>query len=101
MGARGRPKAHALRFGHLCKLLAGRRPINVRGNNQRPVAMASQPFAKLSRGGGFARTLQSDDQPYGRWAGRKGGVSMLADQLEQVVADNLQDLLIGREMYHG
>src|SRR5260370_10599456 len=98
IGARARPKAHAHRFGHLCKLLAGRGPINVGGNDQRPVAMASQPFAKLSRGSGFARTLQSDDHPYGRRPRGKSALGMLAKQLEQCAAHNFEDLLIGREL---
>ena len=60
--------------------------------------MASQPFAKLSRGGGFARALQSDHQPYGRRPGRESRLGMLAEQLQQLIAHDLENLLIGREL---
>ena len=92
------PAAHSYGFGDLCELFPGGGAVDVGGDNQGAVAVAGQPFRELAGGGGFAGALKADDHPDGRRPRSEGGLGMFAEQFQQLVADDLEDLLIGREL---
>src|SRR6266478_651326 len=52
--ARARPDRRADGFRNLRELFASGGPVNVRGNNQRTMAMLRKPSGEFSRGGGLA-----------------------------------------------
>ncbi len=64
----------------------------------RPVAVRGEPLRQLAGGGGFARTLQADDQPDRRRARGEQRLGVLAQQQREFVAHNLDDLLVGRKL---
>ena len=64
----------------------------------RAVAVLRQPARQFAGGGGFARTLQADDQEdAGRLVGEAQLRFVAAEDLDQFVADDSDDLLGGRE----
>jgi hypothetical protein len=98
VGARAGPARHVDRLGHLRKLLARRGTVHVGGNHDRPVAVRGKPLGQLAGGGGFARTLQADDQPHRGRARREKRLGVLAEQQRQLIAHDLDDLLVGRKL---
>ena len=84
--------------GDDAQLLARGGAVNVDGNHQRAVAVFRQPARELSGGGGLAGALQADDQHGGgRLIGHPQLGLMAAERLDHLVADDLDDLLGGRE----
>ncbi len=82
-----------------CSRAAG--PVNVHRNQQRTVAAILQPVGQLARGRRLTGTLQSghqDDRRRLRCKFQLGGI--FAEGFDQFVADDLDDLLAGRERRH-
>ncbi len=83
------------------QLLARRRTVNVDRNQQRTVSAILQPVRQLAGGGGLTGTLQSGHQDDGRRLRRKlHARRIFAEDLDQFVAQNLDDLLSGRKRGH-
>ena len=87
-------------LGDLRELLARGGAVDVRGNHDWPVAVLGEPFAHFAGGGGLAGALQSDDQPDRRRAGRELRLGFAAEQFGQFIANDFDDLLIGRKLEH-
>src|SRR5262249_34667919 len=87
-------------FGDLRELFTGGGSINVSRNNQRAMAMVREPPGKFAGGGGFAGALQADDHPDGRRARCEERLGMFAEKIAELIANDLDDLLIGRELQH-
>ena len=100
VGACGGPDGNADGLGDLRKLFTCGGTVHVGGNDDGAVAMLRQPFCQLAGSGGFTGTLQTDDHPDGRRTRRENGLGVLAEQCEQFVANNLDDLLVGRKLQH-
>ena len=80
------------------ELLARGRAVDVHRNHHGAVAVLRKPARQLAGGGGFARALQPDDQEN---AGRLVGEAQLgfvaAQDLDQLLVNDLDDLLGGRK----
>ena len=98
--AGGGPNGNADGLGDLRKLFASGGTIHVGGNHDRPVAMLRQPLRQFAGGGGFTGTLQADDHPDRRRARGEQRLGVFAEKIEQFVANNLDDLLVGRKLQH-
>ncbi len=86
------------RLGHDFKLLAGRRTIHVNRNQQRPMPPVLQPVRQLAGRSGFTRTLQAGHKHNGRRLRCELDLrSIAAQDLDQFIAKNLDDLLGRRE----
>ena len=59
-----------------------------------------QPLGKLSGGGGFAGALQADDHPDRRRPRSEQRLGVLAEHGGELVANDLDDLLVGRKLQH-
>ena len=85
-------------FGDDFELLAGGGAVDVDRDEHGAMAALFEPGGELAGGGGFAGTLQAGHEDDG---GRLGGESeaggVLAEQGDEFVADDLDDLLGGRE----
>ncbi len=80
------------------QLLPGGRTIDVDRNHERTVAVLRKPARQLAGGGGLARSLQPDDQHHGRRLVGHPQLGLVAAQrLDQLVADDLDHLLGGRQ----
>ncbi len=85
-------------LGDDLKLLAGRRAIDVHRDQHRAMAAFFEPCGQLARCGRLAGALQSGHQDHrGRLRGESEAGRVLAQQRDQLVADDLDDLLGGRE----
>src|SRR5262249_17247809 len=51
-------------------------------------------------GGGLSGTLQTDNHPHGRRPRSKKRFSVLAEKCGELIANHLDDLLIGRKLQH-
>ena len=89
---------HVTGFGDLRELFARRGTIDVGRNHDRPVAVRGKPFGQFAGGGGFAGALQADDHPHRGRARREQRLGVLAEQQRQLVAHDLDHLLVGREL---
>src|ERR1700721_1991295 len=98
VGSGAGPDRSAGGFGDLRELLAGGGTVDVGGDDQRAMAVLAQPLAHFSGRGGFARTLQADDHPDRRWLGGVLRLGFLAEQFAKFVADDFDDLLVGRKL---
>ena len=86
------------RLRHDLQLLARGGAIDVDRDQQRTVSAVLQPVGQLAGGGGLTGTLQAGHQDDGRRLRGElqlGGV--FAKNLDQFVADDLDDLLAGRQ----
>ena len=80
------------------ELLARGGAVDVDRDQHGPVAALLEPGGQLAAGGGFARALQARHQnDRGRLRGEFEARRVFAQQLDQLVAHNLDDLLGGRE----
>ena len=80
------------------QLLASGRTVDVHGNHQRAVAIAGKPARQLAGGGGLAGTLQAhQEDDAGRLVGEAQLGLVAAQGLDQFLADDLDDLLGGRQ----
>src|SRR5487761_1013262 len=98
VGSRAGPHRSAGGFGVLRELLARGGPIHVRGNDDGTMAIIPKPFAELTSGCGFAGALQADDEPDRRRARGEMHANFLAEKFGQFVANDFDDLLIGRKL---
>ncbi len=98
VGARAGPARHVDRLGHLRKLFARRGTVDVGRNHDGPVAVRGEPLRQLAGGGRLARALQADDHPHRRRARGEKRLGVLAEQQRQLIAHNLDDLLVGRKL---
>ena len=57
-------------------------------------------FAKFAGGGGFTGALQADDHPDGGRLGGEERLGVFAEHRGELVANGLDDLLVGRELQH-
>ncbi len=88
------------RLRHLRELLARGGAIDVSRDDQRPMAVLRKPFCKFPRGGGLTGTLQTDNHPHRRWARSEERLGVLAKHGRKFVANDLDDLLVGRKLQH-
>ncbi len=85
-------------LGDDLELLARGGAVNVDRNQHGPMAALLEPCGQLAGGGGFAGALQSGHQNHrGRLRGEFEARRVLAQQRDQLVADDLDDLLGGRK----
>ncbi len=85
-------------LGHDFQLLAGSGTVHVDRNQQRPMAALLQPVRQLAGRGGLAGTLQAGHEHDRRWLRSELHLGSIAAQdLDQFIAQNLDDLLGGRE----
>ena len=85
-------------LGDDLQLLARRGPVDVDRNQHRPVTALLEPRGQLAAGRGFARALQSRHQNHRRRArGEVEARGVFAQQRDQLVANDLDHLLGGRE----
>ncbi len=92
------PAWRASGAGDLGELFACGGAIDVSGDDHRPMAVFSEPFAHFSGGGGFAGALQADNEPDRRRARTELRFRFAAEQVGEFVAHDFYDLLIGREL---
>ena len=89
------------RLRHNCQLLPRRRTIDVHRYQQRPVSAVLQPVCELAGCGGFAGTLQSShENDRGRLRSKFHFRGIVSENLDQFVANDLDDLLAGRKRAH-
>ena len=62
--------------------------------------MLREPFGEFAGGGGLSGTLQADNNPHGRRPRGKKRFSVLAEKCGEFIANDLDDLLIGRKLQH-
>ena len=98
VGARAGPARNVDGLGHLRKLFARRGAVDVGRDHDRPVPVRGEPLREFAGGGGFAGALQADDHPHRRRARGEQRLGVLAEQQRQLVAHNLDDLLVGRKL---
>ena len=98
IGARAGPEREASGLGHLGELLARRGAIDVRGDDDGAVAVLHEPFGELAGRGGLAGTLQANQEPNRRRTRSEKRLGVLAEESQKLVADDFDDLLIGREL---
>jgi hypothetical protein len=85
-------------FGDDLELFARGRTVDVDRNQHWPVTALFEPRGQLAGGGGFAGALQAGHQNHrGRLRGEFEARRVLAQDGDQLVADDLDDLLGGRE----
>jgi hypothetical protein len=90
--------AHLGLVGHDRELLDGGRTADVGGHHQGMAALPFEPASELSRRGGLARPLQPEQQHDAGSAGVFGEAALgIAKEGEHLVADDLDDLLTGRQ----
>ena len=77
------------------ELVGGRRPIRVRGHEQRPATLADEMAGELCRRGGLAGALQTDQGDDGRVSGQVERPVAGAEERHELVVDDLHDLLAG------
>jgi len=94
------PDRGADSFRDLGKLFARGGAVDVRGNNERTVAVLRKPFGEFYSGGGFAGALQAEDHPNRRRARSEERLGVLAEHGGEFVANNLDDLLVRRKLQH-
>src|SRR2546430_16961321 len=87
-------------FGDLGKLFASGGTIDVGRNHKRAMAMLRQPFGEFAGRGGFAGPLQTDDHPYRRRPRSKERFGVLTEKRSKLIANNLDDLLVRRQLQH-
>jgi len=92
------PSGHADRFRDLRELLARSGTIDVGRHDNRPVAMTGEPLRKLAGRGGLAGALQAHHHPDRRRARGEERLGVLAEEGEQFVADDFDDLLVRRKL---
>ena len=88
------------RFRNLGELFAGGGAVDVGGDDERAMAVVREPFGKLAGGGGLTGALQADDHPDRRRARSKERLGVLAEHGGELVANGLDDLLVGRKLQH-
>jgi hypothetical protein len=82
--------------GDLLELLTRGGAAHVGGDNHGTATFLGEPLAQFSGGGGFAGTLQpGEEDECRRTLGKLQRRCLLAQQRDQLVADNLQHLLVG------
>ena len=85
-------------FRHHLELLARCRAVNVHRDQHGPVPALLEPSRQLAGGGGLAGALQSGHQNHaGRLRGELEPRRVLAQQRDQLVADDFDHLLGGRK----
>src|SRR5713101_743802 len=100
VGSGARPETYADGFCNLRELFPRGGTVDVCGNDDRTVAMLRQPSCKFASGGRFAGALQADNHPHGWWARGKERLGVFAEQRSELIANQLDDLLVGRELQH-
>ena len=100
VGAGAGPELRADGFGDLRELFARGGTVDVGGNDEGAMAVLREPFGELAGGGGFAGALQADDHPDRRRARSEERLGVLAEQRGELVANGLDDLLVGRKLQH-
>jgi len=87
-------KCELLLFGKNLQLVDGGRPVDIAGRHQRTITALFEQFAELGGRGGFAGTVQTDQQNLQRaHPGERGRT--FAEQADEFVVDDLDDLLPG------
>jgi hypothetical protein len=80
------------------ELLDGRRALQVAGHERGLHALLDEQVRELARGGRLARALQAAEQDHGRRLGRERELGAgRAEQLRELLVDDLHDLLAGRQ----
>src|SRR5258708_4288651 len=64
------------------------------------MAMLREPFGEFAGGGGLAGTLQADNHPNRRRAGSEEWFGVFAEKRGELIANQFDDLLIGRKLQH-
>jgi hypothetical protein len=77
------------------ELIGGRRAIRVRGDEERPAPLLDDVAGELGRARRLARALQADHGDDGRAAAQVEDAVALAQELHELVVDDLDDLLAG------
>jgi hypothetical protein len=62
--------------------------------------MLRQPSGEFACGGGLAGALQTDNHPDRRRAGSEERLGVFAEESGEFIANELDDLLIGRKLQH-
>ena len=81
----------------VCELIGGGRTIRVGGDEQRPAAELDDVAGELGARGRLARTLQADHRHDRRVARQVEGPVAGRQQRDELVVDDLDDLLAGRQ----
>ncbi len=100
VGAFAGPDRCADRFRNLGELLARGGAVDVGGNDDRAVTVVVKPFGKFAGGGRLTGALEADDHPDRGGLGRVERLGVFAEHRGELVADGLDDLLVGRELEH-
>ena len=79
------------------ELIGGGRTVRVRGHEQRPAALLDDVAGELGRARGLARALEADHRHDGRVAGQVEDAVACAEEVDELVVDDLDDLLTGGE----
>ena len=88
-------------FGDNSQLLARGGAVDVHRDQDGPMAALLEPCGQLAAGGGLARALQAGHQNYGRrLRGELETRGVLAQQIDELVAHDLDHLLGGRKRRH-
>ena len=82
------------------QLLHGRRAVDVRRHQQRLARLLLQPAGQLGAGGRLARAVQARQHQAARIAAQRQPRVGRAEQLDQFVMDNLDDLLSRLDALH-
>ena len=90
--ARSQKKAQLLLPGEDFELVDGGRPVDVGGDEERPVPALLEEPAELGGRGRLARAVEPDHEDLER-AGRAQARGALAEELHELVVDDLDDLL--------
>ena len=88
---------HAQFFAQCGQLVHGRGPGDVQRDEQRLATLLLQEAGQLARAGGLARAVQPDQHQAGRGAPKIQRGVLAAEQHDEFVVDNLDDLLAGRD----
>ena len=83
-----------LLLGQDLKLVDGRGPVDVAGGDERAVAAFLEQLAELGGGGGLAGAVEADHHDLERPGSGEAGCT-LAEQADELVVDDLDDLLAG------
>jgi hypothetical protein len=95
------PDLHVDVFGDHFELVAGCRSVDVHGDHHRTMVVLREPLGELSGGCCFAGTLKSDHHDDGRRLRGEVQPHVLAAQdLDQLVMDDFDDLLTGTQALH-
>ncbi len=79
---------------HNGQLVAGGGTVDIDRNDFRPVPIFRQPARQFAGGSGFARALKADDQEdAGRFVGKAQLRFVAAEDLDQFLIDDADDLL--------